>query len=496
MKKILTVLTIVALVATSAFAGIKGSAELGYTHNFETKDSGFSNGTNLKLDLELATASEEKQAEGDIYAKISGSLVVKFYNGAKGWDSVGVNEVPVYGDTYLPFVTDLSASINGADWSIDILGMPGRLDLAKSAIDSSKVKYEDDDYGFDKEDYYDPTTYAVPFQKAPGFGITYKDYTVGLGFQYKDADGKENENIDIDDTTAVVHPLKYYAGVDFSAVAKTPEIDLNGFKIQGGASYYLNETASVKVVTDKNVEGKDTTKFSTNRGSAVGGSVAVGFEKDKFAIKVASDLGYTIEAYDASTGIIVKDPTKSEKFSLDVAGNIKYDFISADGYLKIDGSKWDDGEKKATLASGQLVTDLNSFDVPVKLTVKSKDVLNKADTSVEAEFAISDITLTPSVGYVFLGDDKTTLSVGLGAKYVADVFTVEGEVGYSLKCDTEDTHRLYATAAVSTDAIIPGCTLKLAYAQTDAEAGNMNWLKDQAKAQNFGKVTASAKIEF
>jgi len=544
MKKILTVLTIVALVASSVFAGFSGEASLGYTHDLDSKNSGFANGTKFKVDLDFATASAEKQAEGDIYAKISASLALKLYNGNDGTTSTGVNKVyPLYFN-----VSDIKASINGANWSLDILEVPGRLDLAKSAIDSSEVYKEDDDYGYDKANYDDPTTYAVGFKKAPGFGFTYAGYTVGLGFQYKDKDG----SLDADFGQSVAGVLQgkiheSYAGVDFTAVAKTPEIEvLDGLKIQGGASYFLNETAGAKYVVDKTQKGIDKeTKLVTDRGSAVGGSVAVGFEKDKFAIKVATDLGYTIEAYDVNytsadymNASIVKNAKASEKFSMDVAGNVKYDFISADGYMKIDGTEWDNGKRGATLVSGQVVTDLNTFDVPVKLTVSAKDILKTVNLGVKAEFAVIDgLTLTAKTGYVIntvdaYNKDKWVddvfmgqWSVGLDAEYAFDYATVKAGVsaknlGYAavdteaevkalnpnmlanMKTENDLVNQvlLGLSASVETDSIIPGATLSLSWDDASDLLGlyklNDADVYGNGGHTNLGSITAKCKVTF
>ena len=541
MKKILTVLTIAALVASSVFAGFSGEASLGYTHDLDSKNSGFANGTKFKVDLDFATASAEKQAEGDIYAKISASLALKLYNGNGGTTDTGVLGLPVFS------VADIKASINGANWSLDLLEVPGRLDLAKSAIDSSEVYKEDDDYGFDKANYDDPTTYAVGFKKAPGFGFTYAGYTVGLGFQYKDKDGNSTtelfkRKIDGQDTTFVTK--NYYKGTDFTAVVKTPEIEvLDGLKIQGGASYFLNETAGAKWITSATVKGPDKKELLvTDRGSAVGGSVAVGFEKDKFAIKVATDLGYTIEAYqvgfipsaDAKTAIatMVKDKAASEKFSMDVAGNVKYDFISADGYMKIDGAAWDDGKRAATLVSGQVVTDLNTFDVPVKLTVSAKDILKTVNLGAKAEFAVIDgLTLTAKAGYVINTKDAYNKdgqpddvfmgqwSVGLDAEYAFDYATVKAgvsakNVGYAAldACsdfsedfteladkDAVNKVLLGLSASVETDSIIPGATLSLSWDDASDLLGIYNLTPTNETGHghtNLGSITAKCKVTF
>ncbi|MSU06901.1 hypothetical protein FYJ80_08970 [Spirochaetales bacterium NM-380-WT-3C1] len=137
MKKTIAILLVAVLAAGSVFAGISSEGKIAYGYDLDSKNTGFTNSTNLKVNVDLATASEEKQAEGAIYAAVKGDLTLKLYNGAKG-DSTD-DPMAWGGNTGLDFIaiSDVSATINGADWSIDILNSGKQLDLAKSAIDSS-----------------------------------------------------------------------------------------------------------------------------------------------------------------------------------------------------------------------------------------------------------------------------------------------------------------------------------------------------------------------
>ena len=72
-----------------------------------------------------------RQKEGAIYASVKGDLTLKLYNGAK----VDSTDDPMAwgGNTGLDFIeiSDVSAIINGADWSADILNSSKQLYLAK-----------------------------------------------------------------------------------------------------------------------------------------------------------------------------------------------------------------------------------------------------------------------------------------------------------------------------------------------------------------------------
>lgn len=93
--------------------------------------------------------------------------------------------------------------------------------------------------------------------------------------------------------------VKYYKGTDFSLVAKTPEIAVTDeIKVQAGASFYNNETASVTIGTKSDACKTVFEKFKTNRGSAIGDSVAVFYADDSMSDKVAADFGYAIKAYE------------------------------------------------------------------------------------------------------------------------------------------------------------------------------------------------------
>lgn len=70
---------------------------------------------------------------------------------------------------------------------------------------------------------------------------------------------------------------------------------------------------------------------------------------------------------------------------MDLAANFTYDFVTVDAYLN----------------TAKVATDLNAFDVPVKVELTGKDLLATTDLSVKATVtAIENLELTVSGGYV------------------------------------------------------------------------------------------------
>ena len=453
------------------------------------------------------------------------------------------------GNTGLDFIaiSDVSATINGAYWSVDILNSGKQLDLAKSAIDSSTKYKQLDAYGKKLGDKTDATTYKVGFNAAPGFTVTYKGYSVGLGFQYKDADSTDPLNKDFDEKKYTTGDMvKYYKGTDFSLVAKTPEITVtDAINVQAGASFYNNETASVSIGT-KSSEWKTVfDKFKTNRGSAIGGSVAVSYANDSMSSKVAADLGYAIKAYvvtgeKKTTGIV--ENKDAEKFGMDLAANFTMDPVSVDAYYKYDGTKKDAAD--ANYLSLQVKTDLNAFDVPVLLTVYGKDLFRfkptgtftisdsgyfkngfsssatfglKADvTAMEGLTINTEASITP---FMVPSDDmyKELKLIGwsakAGAKYDADLFTVEGglklsNAGFNTNTKPEDINSwsdykaavykvvLAANAKVSSTTLVPGATLALEYSADDLLNSLTATYKTANELTTYGSVTASCKVAF
>ena len=561
MKKVLTIAVVAMLATSMAFAGISGYGQLGYKYDFDSKDTGFTNDTNIKVDVDVVTAPAEAIAEGAVYASISGSFKLWAFNGVKG----SASDDPM-GEVGRFAISDIKASINGANWSLDLLGMPGRLDLAKSAIDSSTVKYEDDDYGFDKEDYSSAKSYAVSFVKAPGFGFTYNGFTAGLGFFYrdKDADAKDTKVLSYgekDKTSGKYEETSspnYVKGTDFAVVVSTPEIAvMDGLTLQAGASYYQNETATLKTTTDKKQKGADSKKLATDRGSAFGGSLAVKYEGDTVSANVSTDLGYKIKHYDAKKEGPVEVEAK-EKFGMDIAAQVKVSPVTVDLYYNYDGTQKEAVD--ANYLSAQVALDMNAFNVPMTLAIYGKDLARPVATAkpIDAtatptifekemdgnkitkgtEYGIKT-TVTPvdalelSASFGFnttsvpnkLGDMDTakekkffSWNASIGATYTMDIATFSGKVsmknaGFNAD-DTDlkkvmnqkDSVKAYKDAVnalvlgfeveAKSTTLIPGAELSLKYAADDVLKSYSDAKIDADELSRLGSLTAKCKVSF
>ena len=465
MKKTIAILLVAVLAAGSVFAGFSGSASVSAGYNFETKDWGFfGNDTGVKLDFELGSAVAEKAGEGKVYASIKASLAV---------DAVTTSWSEIKPDTYWQTVgvkAKISeAKVYGDNWSVSILGLADQPDFAKSAIDSYKDTAKDD-WGFAKGNKkVVPVSYSMGWAKAPGLEATYAGYTVGAGIIYREKAVTEkvyeNKEVTVDGVKFTVSTLKEEkvtapAGTTITAYAKTPEYDFNGLKAQFAV-------AGAKA-------GSDKTKN-------VGLSAKASYATDVLSASVATDLG-----------LAIADETK---FGADVAINAKYDFVTVDGYYATKAQK--DAKKNTTdnLLSVKVATDLNGFNVPVKLTLAGKDLINKQNLSAEVEVAAAaGLTVKANGGYG-IADKK--LSAGAGVEYKTDAFKATADVGYSTILGTEKSSVVTLDAAVESEVLVPGATLKLAYgaAKYDQNLLDGQTASDVVK-QDLGKVVASATIKF
>ncbi len=479
MKKISAVLLIAVLAGGLVFAGISGNAELGFGGNLDTHEFGFiTKSTNVTFNIDLATADAAAKADGDVYAEINGSVKLYLTDGEKGLDSNGdpvwpIVDVSTGKGIALGVVAEITtAKIAGADWYVSLLGVPGGPDFAKSAIDTYTIEKQYDKLGLVKKDQTKNATYSVAYKKAPGVEVGFAGYKVGFGLK-----GKIGE------------------GDDFKTVAK----NTNGTLYVATPDYALADGMSLQVAAVASQETGANVR-------AFGGSAKFAFESDSVKASVATDIGYNMLG------------AEKEKFGADVALNVAVAPVAVDVYY---ATKAKTGEKPDTdpkdtvasyttnLVSAKVVADMNSFDVPVKLTVTGKDLIAKQDIALAAEVGVMEnLTITAKGGYVIAnngreGDEVKTpvefndtvkrkgkWSAGADVKYAADAFTVKAGFGLSQVKDAD--LQIKANASVETAALIPGATLKLAWAGddlTDKIAGDHD-------NGNLGKVVASVKVAF
>ncbi len=426
MKKILTIALVALLAASTAFAGISGSATVKLGYDTTSKVYGFANGTGIEANIELASETAENVAEGDVYAGIKASmkLAVAPRSGEKG------ASIFVDGDDHgLGLWLSLDeAYVAGADWKLSILGTKGAPDYAASAIDGAKSGSVYDDFGNVVDSKWVATSYSVSAWKAAGVALTYKGYTVAGGFQ-----GNATENED------------YF---NFNAYVET-----KAFEFEGGSAQ-----AAVIVARDKNDSDK------TNLGFSAKGKYAV----DDFSIDLASDFGV--------------ENLKDAKVNFDVAARVAYDFAALDAYYFY-------GDKLLSAKLSVAYEDVSGYVQMTDILVEDSRALK-----VGATGTIDAVTLSGSVGLTL---KSKAFTANASAKYVAEKYTLNGGVDFGTTFGKEKSTYLAPTASVSSDVVIPGATLSLAYGK--GTTGYINLLKDQTASgrdQNFGAVTAKCVIEF
>lgn len=458
MKKILTIALVALIAASSVFAGLSGYSYLGFGYNSQSGKFGFSPESALSIDLDVATADGSNVGEGDVYAGIDGSIALRLVDTA---DSDVGKLIAVYpyndGNDTGYYSVGVFASINsayiaGKDWKVSFgTASSNPVDFAKSAIDTYTTQLKDE-YEFAYWTKSASISYKAPYSSTSGFVAEYKDYKVGVGFE-----GKKGSS----ETTS-----------GFTAYALTPEIELGD-----AAKVKLGAVASKSNAADKYVSA----------GASLQGTVAA----DKFSAKASADFG--LENIGAEDG---------NKFHFDAAATFKYDFASVDvyyaDYISVQGYHLEDWApvkdtaktEYKNLLSAKASVDLNSFDVPVALTLKGKDLINSQNLSASVDVSISEaFSFTVGGGY---GIKSEKITANAGVKYKAEKFTASADVELSIKGDAK---QLYPTVVVSSDALVNGATLELSWKPaTDGSGAETTNLLD--KEADFGKIYAKAKLAF
>ncbi|MSU06899.1 hypothetical protein FYJ80_08960 [Spirochaetales bacterium NM-380-WT-3C1] len=517
MKKTIAILLVAVLAVSSVFAGFSGKATVGLGYNWETKDYGFSNGTGFDVDVDLSTAEAGNDVEGDIYAGIKATMGVKVANqaGTKGtevWNSKDKADKN-YGLGL--FLKVAEAYVAGENWKVSITGTQGATSYAKS-FTTHKEAVEDvfGNETTDTKDVADDVTGDLfAFNKAPGVTVEVAGFKGSVGFN-----GSEDENrkVKVDTATEKVEAeldadKKFVAGkfFNYNVFVESPSFDVNGLSLQAavGASRKVDsygvfgkETKKIKYFNVEEEYIVYTPKFYD---LAINTSAKVGYATDTLSVAVAAD-------YDAVK--YLKDDNTIYSF-FDTSAKVAFAPVTIDAYYGLNGIVAKGLEaapsKLKTLAhtlSAQVATDLAAFDLPVKVTVWGKDILNTMDYGAKAEVTIDAIKLGVKGGYVIdpilakkIADENFgKYYLGADVEYTNDLFTAKAGVGFNsyVAKGLEKAAQLTLSASVESSAIIPGATLKLAYG---AAKNDQNLLKDQIAlqpAQNLGKVDATCTIKF
>ena len=323
--------------------------------------------------------------------------------------------------------------------------------------------------------------------------------------------------------------------------AENPEGDHSTFEKNVNEAKATYE-AAVKALNESGTIVTDTKEYNGIKTNSIALSGKIGYNNDLISASVATDLGYNITA---------------KEFGADVAANFTYDFLSVDAYYatkaksgegKVGGfdtkfdkgtytvsynaDKW--GNKYAeNVLSAQVKTDLNSFGIPVSITLATKDLLHKVDLGATVEVApIEGLKVTVGGGYVvdtidaydkadwcktnkveestldgaFLGQWKVNASAeydfgfakvaaGVDVKNLGKAATITDMKKLSADSD-ENSVLLGLNASVESSSLIPGATLKLAWSDADDLLKVYSYSKSEYDNTNLGKLTASCSIAF
>ncbi|MSU06898.1 hypothetical protein FYJ80_08955 [Spirochaetales bacterium NM-380-WT-3C1] len=485
MKKTIAILLVAVLAVSSVFAGFSGKATVGLGYNWETKNYGFSNGTGFDVDVDLTTAEADKVAEGDIYAGIKATMSVKVANkstkdgqmdhGSNFWNNITKTQSPNNGYALGLFLDVAEAYVAGENWKVAITGTQGATSYAKSfTTHKEAIKDVFGNKTGDEKDVADDVTGSFALNKAPGVTVVVAGFKGSVGFNGSNEKGKEFFN--------------------YNAFLETPEFSVDGLTVQAAVGASRN--------VDPDPENDKFHDFALNT------SAKVGYATDALSVAVAAD-------YDAVKYLKDNDTIYS---LFDASAKVAFAPVTVDAYYGLNGILAKNLEDNKTLAhtlSAQVATDLAAFDLPVKLTVWGKDILNTMDYGAKAEVTIDVIKLSVNGGYVIdpvllkklYNENLGKYYIGADVEYTNDLFTAKAGVGFNsyVAKGLENAAQLTLSASVESSAIIPGATLKLAYGKAK---NAQNLLKDQKTVditaegllkpfdQNLGKVEATCTIKF
>ena len=291
--------------------------------------------------------------------------------------------------------------------------------------------------------------------------------------------------IEATDVAAAAHPLGYAVDDDSQAVDLRPRdyVTQNGLGVEVGIADFVaslgftgntktevyNLFATVATPELELAEGV-TAKVGaaaliSDAKNAFSGSVKVAYADDDLAVSVASDMIYDAE------------------FMTDVALAASYTDYSLDVYFATDANRGGYTNQE-NLLSAKVAAAID----PVTVTLTGKNLLdgdNGQALGLSVKFdATDELAVTARGGFKM--SDKSW-NGGADVVYTTDEFVAKlGGTYYS-------TERIALNASIETESIVPGATLKLAYAGDDLTEADLGPTRDNG---NLGKVVASVKIAF
>ena len=486
MKKVFSVLTVAVLAVSTVFAGFSGEFSSDYTADFAGQNYGFANGSKLKMSFDKVLGGTEN-SEDAITAKLAAEFAIKDVKGE--------------GDFLNSTLKLKEASINGANWSVDLADMAGIDNYANGIY--ARV--------------WNPLKPAVDIdlnnevKTTNGVTVDYDGWKFGVGMNFTAATpGKVEEGefglvgytnlpekLGETEIKASKNQVYYVVENETRKAEKAAELGADAakyvFALKGEYVPVYDTMTKVTMPADavKQIAGTFTMKqlallddalkidayvggYMTGKKNVdLGFGAQVAFEQDKISASVASDVILNIA-----------DKTNVDA---DVTAKFAYDFIDASLYYATNAVGLDGYDiprfKAKNLLDVQFGLDFASFEVPLTFDVTLLNLVNDL-RGIDAAVA-SDFMEGASVGANFGMTFKTKAwNAGLEGSYdLKDV--AKFSVGLGLKGAKDVTDVSLSVAAENTT-LIENAALKLEYASE-------NFL-DKDKAA--GALTASVAIEF
>ena len=182
---------------------------------------------------------------------------------------------------------------------------------------------------------------------------------------------------------------------------------------------------------------------------------------EKTEIAVSAKVAYAGDV-SANAAIDFGYSTSAKAFDFDVAAQVKVAPVTVDAYY------WYSKKNLAVKAAATIEA--------IDITAMAKDILGDKDLSLEVGYDVND-ALSVSADGSFTVADKSW-SAGAGAEYAAADYTAKANATY------ESKNALKVSASIESATVVPGATLKLAYAADDV----LN--------KKYGSVNASCTIKF
>lgn len=465
MKKGIIVLLIAVLVSGFAFAGFSGYAGLQLNANLDNKEYGFVNKKSASFTFEFAADTKEITGE-KLYGELKATA--KAIVDKVGGNYAGVT--PIY-STFdenaskygLGLVISIdTAKIVGDGWYVDILGVKSAYDYAKAAVATAYQDKDKNAFDIQKMDgtalkwKKSASSYKVQYDKAPGVAFGYAGFVASVGFKRTEADG-----------TA------------FSATIETPEFAFSDDAVKVQAAAMASKVGN---------SGK------TNVGAAAKTTIAI----QDVTFGVAADFG-------------LEGIGDEAKFNMDARVDFKYSFVDVNVYAYVGpngilyGGK--DVEKATKLykdfyLEAKAAFDLNAFDLPLKVTVKAKNITNTTDVGMDLGASVDFAKDALTAGCSFDINFKTKAwTAKAKAKYAFEQFTAGA--GVQVK-GADGITAINAAAFAETDKLVQNVRLGLGYglnAGNFMEDGGWTAIGDgeysaDFKAEKAGVISAYAIIKF